>query len=80
MSLKAQIKKLERAANGQDQACTCFRSHLGIRPRTVVYGPDAGAEAPSSICEDCGGQMNVIRLVYEKPAFPNYQTVGESSL
>jgi hypothetical protein len=78
--IKQRLSRLEKQTGAKDRACTCFRNHLGIRPRTIVYCPEAGAEVPSSICEGCGGQMHVIRLVYEKPAFPNYQMVGESSL
>jgi hypothetical protein len=76
--LNQRLNRLEKATGRRNRACICFRNFQGISPRTVVYYPEDGDEKPSTICEDYGGQIRLICVVYEKPEFPNHQVGSES--
>jgi hypothetical protein len=65
MNLKAPVERLEKAIRMQDKACRCCRSYQGITARSVVHFAEDGDEKPSTVCEDCGGQMILICVVYD---------------
>jgi hypothetical protein len=62
------LNRVEKAL-GAGGDCRCGpRGARGSRH----YFPEDGEAQPCSTCEKCGGAMVIIKVVYEKPDFPNY--------
>jgi hypothetical protein len=59
------IERAEKALKVENKPCRCGRDSQGISPRSVIYFPEDGDEKPSTLCENCGGQMILICVVYD---------------
>lgn len=80
MSLKGQVDRLEKNTDANHRACHCSRADRRTGARVVVYFPDDGEAEPPAVCEDCGGQVIRLRVVYEKPELLSYQPQNEPPL
>jgi hypothetical protein len=60
LGLKFELDPLQALRLKRESCGDCKCTGQGLR----VYYEDEG-EKPSEICEECGGKLNIIKVVYE---------------